>query len=288
MKDKLVKALVLSGNVRVYAAKTTQLVNDAQRYHRSYPTVSAALGRTLSVAAIMAMALKDERERLVIDIRSQGELNHILVQANASGQVKGLVSKTDIQRVNPETGKLDVGGIIGPGLLTVERYYDNKQIFSSQVPLQTGEIGDDFVYYFAQSEQIPSALSVGVLVNEDGSIASSGAIWFEVLPSASEEDILIIEDSIRNLKPVSELMRDYEPQALIEAIFDEAQILETKELEYYCGCNREQMEKVLRALPNEEIQELIDKDGGATLICHYCNKEYHFNVEDLEGIIHAS
>lgn len=288
MSDQLVKGLALNGNVRVFVAKTTRLVEQARKYHDTYPVASAALGRVLSVSAILGSTLKSDDEKYVVEIRGDGELQHILANADNSGHVRGLVSQPHLHQINPVTGKLDVGGVIGNGTLSVTRESENRQSFSSQVPLQTGEIGDDFVYYFAQSEQIPSALSVGVLVNEDFSIKGAGAVWVQVLPSATEADIENIESVFAALPPVSDLMVEQEAIDVFYALFDDVKILETQDLFYFCGCNKTQMRDVLRTLSNAELQELIDKDHGATLVCHYCNSKYKFTEEDLLEMIHET
>ncbi|QIK68933.1 Hsp33 family molecular chaperone HslO [Erysipelothrix sp. HDW6C] len=285
MSDKIVRGIALGGRVRFFVTKTTETVERARQIHDTYPAASAALGRVMSVAVIMGSTLKSDEEKLVIEIKSDGELNHILVNADNRGFIRGLVSNPHVHQVNEATGKLDVGGIVGSGFLRVTHKTGDTATFSSQTELQTGEIGDDFAYYYAQSEQVPSALSVGVLVNEDLTIKSAGAILVQVLPEATEEDIVTIEKVFAELPPVSELMVNQEAIEVAANLFDETVILQTGDVQYFCGCNKTQMRDVLRTLNTEDLQALIEEDHGATLKCHYCNTEYKFKEEELVELI---
>lgn len=285
MSDKIVRGLALNGNVRVLVAKTTEMVKHVQVLHATYPATTAALGRVMSVASVMGSMLKDEREKLVIDIRSDGALNHIMVNADNRGFVRGLVSNPFVHQVNEATGKLDVGGIIGNGTLSVSQEFEGNTIFNSQVALQTGEIGDDFAYYFAQSEQVPSALSVGVLVNEDSSVESAGIILVQLLPSATEADIEKVEAVFAQLKPVSTLMIDAEAETICANLFEDVEIMQTTDIQYFCGCNKTQMRDALRTLSSDDLKEMIAEDHGAELECHYCHTKFKFKEAELLELI---
>lgn len=285
MTDQIVRGLARGGRVRFFVTKTTNAVEKARVIHDTYPAASAALGRVMSVAVIMGSTLKSDNEKIVTEIKSNGVLNHILVNADNAGNVRGLVSNPYAHQVNEATGKLDVGGIVGQGSLHVTYKSGNSATFSSQVELRTGEIGEDFAYYYAQSEQIPSALSVGVLVNEDLSIMSAGGILIQVLPEATEEDIVAIETVFSQLPPVSNIMIDKEAIDVAASLFEDSVILGSQDVQYYCGCNREQMLDVLRTLSSDDLTEIIEEDKGATLKCHYCNEEYHFEENELQSII---
>ncbi len=285
MTDRIVRAMALNNNIRIFVAKTTETVKYAQKIHQTHPATTAALGRVLSVASVMGSSLKDDRERLIIDIRGDGALKHILVNANNKGHVRGLVSDPEVHQVNPVTGKLDVGGIIGEGTLSVSQEFDGNTIFNSQVPLQTGEIGDDFAYYFFQSEQLPSALSVGVLVNEDGTVNSAGVILVQVLPSASEDDISIIEHVFAGLKPVSTIMQEMEAIDVAKALFNDVEIMSESDVQYFCGCNKTQMRDALRTLNAQDLNEMIEEDKGATLECHYCHTSFKFEEDELQALL---
>lgn len=285
MTDKIIRGIAREGRVRFFVTKTTELVETARKMHGTYPAASAALGRTLSVAAIMGSNLKNDDDKIMVEIRGDGPLGYILADANRKGEIRGLVSNPQTHAVNPNNGKLDVGGIIGNGSLRVTYKHNDVTTFSSQVELQTGELGEDFAYYYSQSEQIPSALSVGVLVNEDLSIESAGSILVQILPNAIEEDIVIIENLFSKLLPVSTLMKSHEANEVASSLFEDGEILDEQPLNYVCGCSREQMLGVLATLRIEELQELIEMDKGATLKCQYCDKSYSFTEEDLQKLM---
>lgn len=284
MTDKLIRGMARDGNIRILMISSKDLVQEAKDLHDTYPTVTAALGRTMNVSLMMAHMLKNENEKLSVEIRGNNELKYLIVNADNTGHVRATLNNPHIFKVK-DNGKLDVGGIIGEGTLKVTHSLDNKILYNSVVDLQSGEIGDDFAYYFAQSEQIPSAVSVGVLVGEDLNVISSGGMIIQVLPSASEEDIVAIENIVSNLKPMSTYLKEMSVYELFNELFEDGVILSTSDVAYHCGCNREQMHQVLVTLNTTDLNDLIENDHGATLKCHYCNQEYHFNEEELKDII---
>ena len=287
MANKMIRALALNNEIRVFIVDTSELIEEVRQLHRLLPTSTAALGRVMSVASIMGSMLKDDKERLKIEIRGNGEIKSIFVDTYNNGNVRGLISNTQSIMINEVTNKLDVGGAIGKGTLKVIKETEGQLPFVSQIDLQTGEIGDDFVFYFAQSEQIPSALSVGVLVNEDLSVASAGALLFQVLPSASDESVSIVENIVSNLKPISTLLLESSIEEILDALFDDLNILETKEIQYQCSCSKEQMQSALTTLSKEELKTLIEEDKGASLECQYCHSEYKFSIEELQDILNV-
>lgn len=287
MTDVILRGIAREGRVRFFVAKTTELVERARKIHDTYPAASAALGRTLSITAIMATNLKNDKDKLVVEIRGDGEIGYVLADARRNGEVRGLVANPHAHKVNETNGKLDVGGIVGQGSLSVTYKHEDVTTFSSQVELQTGEIAEDFAFYYAQSEQIPSALSVGVLVNEDLSIKSAGAILIQILPSATEEDIEVIESLLSKLPPVSSLMVSKEAQEVAESLFEDGEVLDSTPVNYTCSCSEDQMLSVLATLKSEELRELIELDNGAELSCQYCEKTYRFDAADLQKLIDA-
>lgn len=287
MSDRSIRALALNDEIRILLADTTNLVEHVREINQMYPTSSAALGRVMSVASVMGSMLKDEKEQVKIEIRGSEEIKHIFVDAYPNGSVRGLISNPQVLKINEETQKLDVGGAIGQGQLKVIKETKRQTPFVSQVDLQTSEIGDDFVYYFAQSEQIPSALSVGVLVNEDFSIASSGALLFQVLPSASDESVTKVEEVLKKLPPISSLLQEKEPAEIINSLFDDVRILEETELNFECTCSKKQMLSALSTLTREELETIIEEDKGATLECHYCHTKHEFSEDDLLSILNG-
>lgn len=283
--NKIIRAFALNESIRILAVDTTELISRSQKMHQTLATSTAAFGRTLTIASLMGSLIKDEKEKLRIEIRGDGPLEYIIVDAYANGNVRGLVGNPNIVMVNESNGKLDVGGAVGSGYLKVIKDIEGREPFVSTVPLQTGEIAEDFVYYFAQSEQIPSALTVGVLVNEDMSVKSAGAILFQVLPGASSEDIDRLEEKLSSLAPISELLTKQSIENILENLFDDLEILEVSQVDYRCSCHRDQMLGALQTLSADDLKELIEKDNGATLECHYCHAQFPFSADELQELI---
>jgi len=287
MKDTLTRGMVLNNDVRVFCCRTTALVQDAVNKHDLWPTSAAALGRVLSVGCMMGSMLKSDKEKIEIQIDGQGQLGQIVVDAYNGGFVRGYVQNGQVYQVREEDHKLDVGGCVGTnGFLRVVKDMGMKQPFVSEVDLQSGEIGDDFAYYFMVSEQTPSAVSVGVLVDTDLSIKSAGGLIFQMMPGASEESIRIIEDIVRNIKPISQLLLEYdEPKDIINALFDDYEELSSSELSFRCECSREKFESVLKTLPTEDLQTMIDEDHGCEVKCIFCGSTYNFSEDELKSYI---
>lgn len=284
MQDKLLRGIARNGNIRVLMISSKNLVQKARDLHDLYPTVSAAVGRTMNASLMMAHMLKEEGEKIIVEIRGNGPLSLIIVNADNNGHVRTSVSNPHLQQLK-ENGKLDVSGIIGEGTLKVIKERDGQAIYNSFVPLQSGEIAEDFAFYFAQSEQIPSVVSLGVLVGKDLNIMASGGLIIQVLPSATEEDIVAMETLIKDLKPMTTYLQDQTIDTLFGDLFPDGLLLETKDIDYHCGCNRDQMHRVLTTLNATDLRDLIEKDNGATLECHYCHEKYVFDAQDLQDII---
>lgn len=289
MKDQLVKALVLDGRVRVYLDRTTDMVQEARDRFDLHPTACAALGRVLSIASIMGSMLKSDQEMLTISINGHGPIGSIIVDAYANGNVRGFVSNPHVEDVYKGPGKLDVGAVVGKdGTMTVTKDLHMAENWTGTIELQSGAIGEDFAYYFTMSEQTPSAVSVGVKIGTDGNVESAGAMLLQMLPDATEEDIRICEHVLAGLKPMSTLMQEYDDSSLdqlVKDMFDDAQILETRDIAFHCGCDRQKTEKVLMTLPKKDIEDLLGQDDGITITCNFCNDEYHFDRDDLQKIL---
>jgi len=284
--DTLVKALALNHAIRVIAIDSTQLVKDACLRHHTFPTASAALGRTLSMTAILGSMLKNPNEKVTVQINGKGPLGTILCDTNGKGEVRGFVANPEVHFINENTHKLDVGKAVGiNGTLKVIRDYQLKEDFTGTVNLQTGEIGEDFAYYFTASEQTPSAVSVGVLISEDNEVLSSGALLIQMMPNASETDILIAEDVITHLKPISQMIYEgFTPESLVNAIFDDVEILATHPVHFKCTCSKDRMKQALTTIDQESLISMIQEDKGCEIICHFCNTAYHFNENELKEI----
>lgn len=284
--DTLVKALALNHAIRVIAIDSTQLVKDACLRHHTFPTASAALGRTLSMTAILGSMLKNPNEKVTVQINGKGPIGTILCDTNGKGEVRGFVANPEVHFINENTHKLDVGKAVGiNGTLKVIRDYQLKEDFTGTVNLQTGEIGEDFAYYFTASEQTPSAVSVGVLISEDNEVLSSGALLIQMMPNASETDILIAEDLITHLKPISQMIYEgFTPESLVNAIFDDVEILATHPVHFKCTCSKDRMKQALTTIDQESLISMIQEDKGCEIICHFCNTAYHFNENELKEI----
>ena len=289
MKDQLVKAFVLDGRVRIYIDRTTDMVQEARDRFDLHPTACAALGRVLSIASIMGSMLKSDQEMLTISINGHGPIGSIIVDAYANGNVRGFVSNPHVEDVYKGPGKLDVGAVVGKdGTMTVTKDLHMAENWTGTIELQSGEIGEDFAYYFTMSEQTPSAVSVGVKIGTDGNVESAGAMLLQMMPDATDEDIRICEHVLSGLKPMSTLMQEYDDSSLdqlVKDMFEDAQILETRDIQFHCGCDREKTEKVLMTLPKKDIEELMGQDEGINITCNFCNNEYHFDKDGRQKIL---
>lgn len=287
MNDYLVKALAYDGQIRAYAVRSTETVGEAQRRHYTWPVASAALGRTISAAAMMGAMLKGE-DKLTIKIQGGGPLGLILVDSNAQGEVRGYVSNPHVHFDLNEHGKLDVRQGVGTdGTLTVVKDLGMRDFFSGQVPLVSGELGEDFTYYFVTSEQVPSSVGVGVLVNPDNSIKAAGGFILQLMPGTEDQTISAIEARLKEIPPVSKLIdKGLTPEELLEEVLGEGnvQILETLPVSFTCTCSKERFSTALISLGADEIREMIDTDGQAEAHCHFCNEKYLFTREELEEI----
>ena len=286
-KDELVIAEALNGMVRIRACRATDLIEKMHEVHNTAPTSTAALGRVMIVNAIMASDLKDEKAKCVVTINGHGPAGTIVSQATPAGKVRGFISNPDIYLVNEKTGKLDVGRAVGTnGSLNVTKDLGLKEPFTGVVELQTGEIGDDFAYYFAMSEQIPSVVSVGVLVGYECHVKAAGGILIQMLPNASEEAYEYVEKLTKEMKPVSTYIDEgLTPEEIIHTLLNDAKVLGRNDLEWYCGCSKEHFMRALSLISQKDIEEMIQEGKGAHVKCQYCEKEYDFTQEDLKEVL---
>lgn len=286
--DYMVKALVLDGRVRVYAVRTTQLAEECRRRHDTWPTATAALGRTLSVGALMGGMLKGE-DKLTIRIAGGGPIGQIIVDANAKGEVRGFVSQPHVDLPLNAQGKLDVGGAVGTkGTLNVTRDLGLKEPYHGSSPLVSGEIGDDFSYYFTQSEQTPSAVGVGVLVNPDLSVKASGGYIIQLLPGVEDAFIDQLEERLKSIPAVSTMVdQGYTPEEMIEALFPHEKIkwLEKLEVRFFCPCSKGRVKDILVSLGEQELRSLLEEQGQAEVTCHFCRERHLISKEELEALI---
>ncbi len=285
LQDKVIRAIALDGRARVFTALTTSLVRELQRRHGLWPVASAALGRTATISAMMGMNLKN-KERLFVRIKGEGPLGQIVVDADSEGKVRGYVENPHVHLPANAKGKLDVGGGVGQGMLYITRDSGLKDYYTGGSQIQTGEIADDFTYYFAMSEQTPSATGAGVLVDVDNSVICAGGFLVQLMPGHTEEDILFLESRLAKIPSVTDVLQTgIDAHELLNLLAEDAQIVDSTDISFSCSCSRDRLSGVLRSLGVDELQSMIDEQGGAEVICHFCGEVYQFTKEDLEKMI---
>jgi len=287
MNDYLVKALAYNGQVRAYAVSTTEMVAEAGRRHGTWKTASAALGRAMT-AGVMMGAMGKGDTKLTIKIEGNGPLGFILVDSNANGDARGYVANPHVNFEGKEKGKLDVTRAVGTeGTLTVVKDMGLKENFSGQVPLISGELGEDFTYYFASSEQVPSSVALGVLVNPDDTVKAAGGFILQLLPNTEESVIAELEAILSIFPPISQLVdQGLTPEEILVQLFTEENvtILERMPVQFKCNCSKERFENAIISLGRDEIKAMIDEDGGAEVSCHFCNEYYNFDKDELMAL----
>lgn len=286
MESKIIIGTALNRHVRFYLGDTTKLVEDARLIHDCYPTSLAALGRLMSITACLGLRQKEEGESITATINGGGAIGTIMATADSEGNVKGFVGDNHIYLKYNENNKLAVGLVVGKnGYLKVLKNLKLKTDYTSQVALQSGEIGDDFAYFFSVSEQVPTIVSVGVLVDVDYSCKAAGVLLIELLPNHSEEDIVFLENLAKNLEPISSVIdKDKDLVKYIKSIFNDAEILETEEIRYHCNCSREKFLAKLLTLPKKDLEEILE-DKHLEIKCEFCEKKYEYDEEDLKVLM---
>lgn len=284
MSDYVIKALAYNKMVRIYAATSTALVEEARKIHGLWPTATAALGRTLTAVAMMSLSYKDN-EHLTITFDGDGPLGRMQVEA-CYGSVRGYVSNPEVF-LQYNDGHLAVGKAVGNGYMYVVKDLGLKQPFTSSIEIQTGEIGDDFTYYFTSSEQTPSSVGLGVLVNTDNSCLASGGFILQLMPGCSDEIITKIENRLSTIRPISTLISEgYTPEMIIKELADsDFEIVEKDDIKYFCPCNKERFFRGIKSLGKTEIENILKEDKKASVTCAFCKKIYEFNEDDLKEML---
>lgn len=289
MSDYLAKSLAFDGQIRAYAVDATETVSTAQKLHDTWSAASAALGRSLVGTLLLASASLQGDETMTVKINGNGPVGGIVVDGNANGTVKGYVQNPHVHLPLNDKHKIDVKGAVGTeGFLAVTKDLGLKEPFTGQVPLVSGELGEDFTYYLAKSEQIPSSVGLSVFVNSDNSIETAGGFMIQVMPGAKEETISQIEKRLAEIPMVSEMMRDgKKPEDILNEILgaENVKVLDKMPVSYHCDCSRERFLGVLTSLPTDQLQEMADEDHGAEAVCHFCGKKYQFTEDELRKII---
>lgn len=278
--------------MRVFVAITTELANRAFRIHKTYPTATAALGRTLTAAAIMGATLKNDSDSVTIQFKGDGPLGSIVAVTDSRSHVRGYVVNPYVDIPLNSKGKLDVGGAVGKGYLNVIKDLGLKEPYAGQVPIVTGEIAEDLTYYFARSEQIPTAIALGVLVDTDHSVKASGGFMIQLMPEATEETAAQLEEKMKHIEPVTKMIEDGMSAEDIFFHITEGfdMLMENKGVvpEYECKCSRERMEKALVSIGKKELQDIIDEQGEAELTCQFCDNKYKFSKEELTELLKSA
>ena len=287
MSDGIIRALAYDGQVRVSAVICTDAVETARQCHDAFPTAIAALGRTMASTLLLSWGLKGEGH-ITLRIFGDGPLGGIIVTGDAEGNVKGYVQEPQTDLPLNSRGKLDVGGAIGTGDLYISKDIGLKEPYTGSVPLVTGEIGDDVASYLMTSEQTPSVVSVGVLVNPDYTVAAAGGIILQAMPNCDEAVLDDLEARLQGARPLStlinegagiaDIIRNYLPGV-------EVQLLEENPVQWHCNCSRDRISGLLKSIGVEELEDMIENDGETEVTCHFCSTRYHFDRSELEEIL---
>ena len=288
MNDYIIRATAANDQIRAFAAVTTEMVETAREHHNTSPVATAALGRLLTAGAMMGSMMKGEKDVLTLQIKAGGPLQGITVTADSQGNVKGYVGNPDVCIPANSKGKLDVAGAVGPGFLTVIKDMGLKEPYSGQVMLQTCEIAEDLTYYFATSEQVPSAVGLGVLMNKKNTVRQAGGFIVQLMPFAEEEVISRLEQNVQKINSVTNLLEEgHTPESLLEKVLEgfDMQINEKMDTRFHCNCSKERVAKALISIGRKELNEMIQEGKPIEMNCHFCNTNYNFTVEELKEIL---
>lgn len=288
MSDYIVRATAAENQIRAFAITSRELVEQSRVYHNTSPVMTAALGRLLTGGAMMGAMMKGEKDVLTLQIKCSGPAKGLTVTADAKGNVKGYPQVPDVMLPPNAKGKLDVGGALDLGVLSVIKDMGLKEPYIGQVQLQTGEIGDDLTYYFATSEQVPSAVGLGVLMNKDNAVKQAGGFIIQLMPFTEEEVIEKLEKKVAEVTSVTDLLEQgATPETLLEQILGEfgVEITETMPVQYHCDCSKERVTRAIASIGRKDIQEMIDDNEPIEVNCQFCDKHYIFTTEELKEII---
>lgn len=287
MADYLIRAAAAGAQIRAFACTTRDTVEKARQVHDCSPVVTAALGRLLSAGCMMGSMLKGKEDILTLQINADGPMKGMTVTADANGKVKGYANNPGVVLPANASGKLDVAGAVGHGFLNVIRDMGLKEPYAGQTSLQTGEIAEDLTYYFAVSEQVPSSVGLGVLMEKDNTVKQAGGFIIQLMPFAEEEIISRLEANLNQVTSVTALLDDGNtPEEILAVLLCglEPEITDTIPVSFTCNCGRERVERALISIGSADLQEMIAEGEDIEVNCHFCNKNYTFSVEDLKGL----
>ena len=283
--DYIVRATAANAQIRAFAVTSKVLVEQARCIHNLSPVITAGLGRLLTAGAMMGSMLKGEKDLLTIQIHCDGPVRGLTITADANANVKGAALEPQVMLPPNAVGKLDVGGALGNGILSVIKDMGLKEPYVGQTQLQTGEIAEDLTYYFATSEQVPSAVGLGVLMEKDNTVKQAGGFIIQLMPSAEDETIRVLEEKIKTMDSVTNILNDGNtPEQLLQLLLGDLglEINDKIPTQYYCDCSRQRVERALISLGKKDIQEMIDDGKQIEVRCQFCDKIYHFEIDDLK------
>ena len=289
MGDYIVRATAANSQIRAFAATTRELVEYARAAHNTSPVATAALGRLLTAGSMMGIMMKGDKDLLTLQIHASGPLNGMTVTADAKGNVKGYVGNPNVVIHANEKGKLDVAGAVGIGFMNVIKDMGLKEPYLGQTELRTSEIAEDLTYYFATSEQVPSSVGLGVLMEKDNTVKQAGGFILQLMPFTEEEVINRLEENLKRVTSVTGMLEEGKtPEGILETLLEgfDIEINDKGPTQFHCNCSKERVEKALISIGRKEIQEMIDEGKEIEMNCHFCNKNYKFSVEDLKRILH--
>ena len=284
MKDYIVRATAAGAQIRAYAATTRNLVEEARKAHNTSPVMTAALGRLLTAGAMMGVMLKGEKDLLTLQIRGDGPGRGLTVTADSLGRVKGYPLAADVILPANSQGKLDVSGAMGSGILSVIRDMGMKEPYVGQTPLRTGEIAEDLTYYFAASEQVPSSVGLGVLMERDNTVKQAGGFILQLMPDTEETVVARLEENLAKVSSVTTLLEEGNaPEQILRLLLEglDVELTDTLETKFFCNCDKSRVEKALISIGREELQAMIDEGREIEVNCQFCNRHYVFSVEEL-------
>ncbi|MBR6697460.1 MAG: Hsp33 family molecular chaperone HslO [Lachnospiraceae bacterium] len=288
MNDYIVRAMAANGMIRAFAATTREITEHARSIHNTSPVATAALGRLLAAGAMMGVMMKGDKDLLTLQIRGDGPIEGIIVTADNKANVKGYVFNPNVIIPANEKGKLDVRAAVGNGILNVIRDVGLKEPYVGQTVLVSGEIAEDITYYYATSEQTPSSVGLGVLMNRDNTVKQSGGFIIQLMPNVTDEIIDQLEKRITEISSVTQMLeKGMSPEDILEYILGDMELEITDKIptKFYCNCTKERVEKAIISIGRDDIQEMIDEDKPIEVNCHFCNTAYNFSVDELKGML---
>ena len=290
MADHIVRATAGNAQIRAFAASTSNMVETAREHHKTSPVATAALGRLLTGGVMMGSMMKNDSDMLTLQIKGSGAIGGITVTADSKGNAKGYVNNPDVM-LPPKNGKLDVGGSIGAGFLTVIKDMGLKEPYSGQTVLQTAEIAEDLTYYFATSEQVPSSVGLGVLMEKDNTVRCAGGFIVQVMPFIDESVLSKLEENINKIQSVTSMLDNgHTPEEMLSQVLEglDMQIVDTMPAQFYCNCSKERIEKAIISIGKKDIQSMIDDGEDIEVKCHFCNTAYKYSVDELKELVNKA